>query len=130
MNRNQILAAMMTAFLASTPLAASAHGAAPAAAHGGMVVEDSGDHWVELVIKGDQLTVYVSDADNKPLAPKQLGGKATIVAGSKKEDVALSVGDGNSLRGTLAAPATGKTTTLISLSVGGQASSARFVTNQ
>lgn len=130
MNHEKLITGLMTIFLIWTPVALSAHGTAPVAAHGGLVIEDSADHWVELVLKADQISVYVSDADNKPLTAKQLSGKATIVMGGKKEEVILSAGDGNSLKGKLAASSGGKTTTLISLSVGGQITSARFVTTQ
>lgn len=130
MNRNRLLAILLTAFLSSIPPVVSAHGTAPAPAHGGAVAEDSGEHWVELVIKADQMTIYVSDNDNKPLAAAQLGGKATIVAGSKKEEVILAPAQVNSLVGTLSSPISGKVTTLIAISVNGKPAQVRFVTTQ
>lgn len=130
MNRNRLLALLLTAFLSSIPLAVSAHGTAPASAHGGTVAEDSGDHWVELVIKADHLTIFVSDNDNKPLPAAQMGGKATIVAGSRKEEVILAPAQGNSLVGTLSSSISGKATTLIAISVGGKPAQVRFVTTQ
>ena len=130
MNRNCLLATVLTAFLASIPLVVLAHGTAPAPAHGGIVAEDSGDHWVELAIKGDQITVFVSDGDNKPLPAAQLGGKATIVAGGKKEEVILTPAQANSLVGKLSAPISGKATTLVAITVNGKLAQVRFVTSQ
>ena len=121
---------LVVAFLAATPLAAVAHGTAPAPAHGGMVVEDSGDHWIELVIKGDVVTVFVSDGDNKPLPAAQLSGKATIVAGSRKEEVILAPAQANSLVGKLSAPIVGKATTLVAITLNGKLAQSRFVTSQ
>ena len=121
---------LVAAFLAATPLAAVAHGTAPAPAHGGMVVEDTGDHWIELVIKGDVVTVFVSDGDNKPLPAAQLSGKATIVAGSRKEEVILAPAQANSLVGKLSAPIVGKATTLVAITLNGKLAQSRFVTSQ
>ena len=130
MNRNRLLATLLTAFLASTPLTVMAHGTAPAPAHGGIVAEDSGEHWVELVIKGDQMTVFVSDNNNKPLPAAQLGGKATIVAGGRKEEVILAPAQANSLVGKLSSPISGKATTLVTITVNGKPAQVRFVTSQ
>jgi hypothetical protein len=130
MNRNRLLATVLTAFLASTPFGLSAHGTAPTPAHGGIIAEDSGEHWVELLIKADQLTVFVSDNDNKPLPAAQLGGKATIVAGSRKEEVILAPAQANSLVGKLLSPVSGKATALVAITVNGKAAQVRFVTNQ
>jgi hypothetical protein len=130
MKHNILLVTLLTALLASTPLAVSAHGTAPAPTHGGIVAEDSGDHWVELVTKGDQMTVFVSDGDNKPLPASQLGGKATIVAGGKKEEIILMPAQANSLVGKLSAPISGKATTLVAITVNGKPAQVRFVTSQ
>lgn len=113
-----------------SPAAVLAHGSAPAAAHGGQVVEDSAEHWVELVISGDTVTVWVLDNDQKPLPAAQLGGKATVLVAGKSQAVTLAAGEGNSLTGKLAAAVTGKTTTVLSLTVGGKAAQARFASAQ
>ena len=108
------------------PAAAFAHGTPPAPAHGGQVVEDSAEHWVELVISGDILTVWVLDGSQKPVPAAQLSGKATVLVAGKSQVVLLAPGDANSLSGKLPAAAAGKTTTVLSLTVSGKTSQARF----
>ena len=112
------------------PVTAFAHGTPPTPAHGGQVAEDSAEHWVELVIGGDTLTVWVLDEGKKPVPAAQLGGKATVLVSGKPQAVVLAPGDANSLTGKLPAAATGKTTTVLSLTVSGKAAQARFASAQ
>ncbi len=112
------------------PAAVLAHGSAPAAAHGGQVVEDSAEHWVELVISGDTVTVWVLDNDQKPISAAQLSGKATVLVAGKPQAITLAAGETNSLTGKLPAAASGKTTTVVSLTVSGKAAQARFASVQ
>lgn len=112
--------------LALAPAAAFAHGTPPAAAHGGVVAESSGEQWVELVVRGDQVTAWVLDEDKKPVPGPQLGGKATVLAGGKREEVALAPGEENSLTGKLAVPVSGKVTAVLQLTVGGKPATVRF----
>jgi len=121
---------LVAAFLATAPAAAFAHGAAPAAAHGGQVVEDSAEHWVELVIKGDQLTAYVLGGDKNPVPSAQLTGKATVLVGGKSQQVVLAPAEENSLTGKLDPAATGKVTAVLSLTVAGKPAQARFASVQ
>lgn len=111
--------------LAAAPVLVFAHGPTPAAQHGGQV-EEAAENWVELVLKNAQLTVYVNDEQNKPVASARLGGKATVLAGGKKQDSTLVASDGNSLTGTLATPVSGKTTAVISLTMDGKPAQVRF----
>ena len=113
-----------------SPVAGFAHGSAPAASHGGQVAEDSAEHWVELAISGDTLTVWVLDETKKPVPAAQLGGKATVLVGGKSQAVVLAPGEANSLTGKLPAAATGKTTTVLSLTVSGKTAQARFASAQ
>ena len=108
------------------PAEAFAHGIPPAAAHGGVVAESSGEQWVELVVHGDQMTAWVLDEDRKPAPGAQLGGKATVLAGGKREEVALAPGEANSLSGKLATPVSGKMTAVLQLTVGGKPATVRF----
>lgn len=121
---------LASALIATTPLAAFAHGTAPAAAHGGQVVEDSSENWVELVIKGDRLAVYVLDEAKAPVPSAKLAGKATVLVGGKSQSVALVAADANSLVGKLDPAATGKVTAVLSLSVGGKPTQARIAVQQ
>ncbi len=114
-------------FLMAAPVAAFAHGSPPAPAHGGQVVEDSAEHWVELVVQDDTLTAYVLDEDKKPVPAVQLTGKATVLVGGKPQTVAMSPAGGNSLTGKLTGPAPGKPSTVVlSLTVSGKPAQARF----
>jgi len=108
------------------PAAAFAHGTPPPPAHGGQVAKDSAERWVELVISGDTLTVWVLDESQKPVPAAQLSGKATVLVGGKSQVVLLAPGDANSLGGKLPAAASGKTTTVLSLTVSGKTAQARF----
>ena len=119
-------ALLTTALLFASP-AAFAHGDAPAPAHGGVVAEENGEHWVELAVAGDQVTAWVSDANNKPVPAAQLGGKATVLVGGKSQVVALSPADANSVTGKLSAPATGQVTAVLALTAGGKPVQVKFV---
>jgi len=91
-----------------------------------MVAEGSGEHWVELAVTGDQVTVWVSDDNNKPIPASQLGGKATVLIDGKTQSVTLSPAAANSLTGKLAAPATGKMTAVLALTDGGKPVQVKF----
>ena len=120
--RNLFLAAC----LAMAPVAvAFAHGPAPAPQHGGQVQEIK-EHWVELVLRGDQILVYVSDSENKPLPSNKVSGKATILIGTEKADVVLAPAEGNSLAGKLPKAAEGKATAVLALTIDGKAGTARY----
>ncbi len=121
---------LVSASIAATPLAAFAHGSPPASAHGGQVAEDSGENWVELVIDGDRLVIYVLDEAKAPVPSAKLTGKATVLVGGKSQSVALVPGDGNSLSGKLDPAATGKVTAVMSLTVGGKPTQARVIVQQ
>ena len=112
------------------PAAAFAHGRPPAPAHGGQVVEDSAEHWVEFVTSGDLLIVYVLDEGRNPIPSEQLGGKATVLVGGKSQVVALAPGDGNSLTGKLTSAGSGKMAAVLSLTVSGKPAQARFASAQ
>ncbi len=118
---------ILAAALIGPPLFAQAHGTAPAATHGGVVAEDSTEHWVECVIKGNQLTAFVMDEDKRPIPSAQIAGKATVLAGSKIQHVTLAPGTANSLIGLLTDAASGHTTVVLSLTIGGVPSQSRVV---
>ena len=113
------------AALLAVPLAAGAHGPGPVPAYGGQVQEVS-EHWVELVVRGDQLTVYVNEQDRKPLSTKEWSGRATVLAGGKSEVVTLTPAGENSATAKLSAPATGRITAVLQLMIDGKPATARF----
>lgn len=125
-----MLKIILAAALLAIPIAAFAHGTPPAATHGGQMAEDSGENWVELVIKGDRLDVYVLDEAKAPVPSAKLTGKATVLVGGKSQSVTLAPGDANSLRGKLDPAATGKVTAVLSLSVGSKPTQARITVQQ
>ncbi len=118
---------LLTTALLLAPLAASAHGAPPAPAHGGIVAEGSGEHWVELSVAGDQITAWVANEDNKPIPAAELGGKATILIDGKTQTVPLSPAADNSVTGKLVGPATGRLTAVLALTAQGKPVQVKFV---
>lgn len=121
---------VFAALLATLPLAALAHGAAPAAQHGGTVAETSDEHWVELVLKGNQVIVYVNDQANKPVPSAGVAAKATVLIGGKAQQVVLVPADANTLIGRLDQTAVGKVTSVITLTIGGKSAQVRFLSTQ
>jgi hypothetical protein len=67
--------------------------------HGGKVAETSGHHLVELVANGRSIDVYVTHDDGGPEDVKDAKASATVLAGGKSEQIALSPGEANSLKG-------------------------------
>jgi hypothetical protein len=71
--------------------------------NGGRIV-DAGTFHVELVVKDTRVDVFLSDDDDKPVAPKGFKGTAILMAGGKAQRVPLGEADGTSLTGTSAVP--------------------------
>ena len=122
MTRRALLAAL--AILPALP--ALADGPPPPAAHGGVVAEATSHHWVELVVRDGQLVAYVIDSQFKPVPSAQLGGKATVLVGGKREEVTLAPGNANTVTGKLAAPVPGKMTAVLALTINGKPATVRF----
>ena len=121
---------VFAALLASLPMTALAHGSVPAAQHGGSVAETSDEHWVELVLKGNQMIVYVNDPANKQVPSASIGAKATVLVGGKAQQVVLVPADANALTARVDPAAAGKVTSVITLTIGGKSGQVRFVTTQ
>ncbi|AYO86681.1 adenylosuccinate synthase [Methylobacterium brachiatum] len=111
--------------LALTPGAVSAHGEAPRAAHGGLM-QEAQELWVELVVKGTDVAVYVVDEARKPVPATQISGTATVLVGGQSYKVELSASGGDGVQGRLPAPVTGNVVAAVALKVGGKAVSAHF----
>ncbi len=95
---------MISALVLSAALATSALGAGQGHKHshketkGGQIIDTAEGHW-ELVAKGGELTVYVTDKDVKPVATKSAKGTATVLVGGKTFKVDLTPAEPNLLKG-------------------------------
>ena len=100
-------AALLATLIALAPTCASVRPAAAhevgAGPHGGPMVESKGSH-LELVVKGTDLLVHLSDADHNALASKGASGRAVILAGKSQVTVQLQPREPDQLIGALAAP--------------------------
>jgi hypothetical protein len=73
--------------------------AQPALAHDGKGpnggrVADAGKHHVELVVGTDAISVFLSDANGKPLAPTGFKALAIVNHGGKAQRIALTAAEG------------------------------------
>jgi ABC-type glycerol-3-phosphate transport system substrate-binding protein len=112
--------------LAFAPVSSFAHGELPPASHGGLM-QEAGEMYLELVVKGADVTVYVLDEARKPVPGTQASGTATILVDGKSHKVELKAAEGNSLHAVLPVEATGRVVATVSLKVGGRTASARFM---
>lgn len=112
--------------LALAPGSGLAHGELPAALHGGLVQEAS-EMYLELVVKGSDVTVWVLSEDRKPVPAAQISGTATVLVGGKSHKVELDAAEANSVRGKLPVEAKGRVVATVALKVGAKAASARFM---
>ena len=125
-DKMKLVAAFLMMALTTAPIAVLAHGERPQPAHGGDV-QDAQGLWVELVVKGSDVTVYVISEDHKPVLAQQISGTATVLIDGKSYKVELSPGGANSVQGKLPVAATGKLIATVVLKVGGKPASARFM---
>lgn len=123
--KGMVLAAMLAAALPFAP--AFAHGDIHAD-HGGQAVEADGRK-LELVVADGKIDVYVSDHDDKPLAAKDMTGKAVLLAAGKKLEVPLAPAGGNRLSGAAQVAAGTKASAIVTVEEGGKKLSARFAAN-
>ena len=66
-------------------------------------VADAVPYHVEIVVKSDIVDVFISDANEKPVAASGFKGTAILVAGGKSQRVVLAPVDGNRLSGNATA---------------------------
>ena len=95
MNTTRLLIAAL--LIASAP--ASAHDAK--GPHGGQLA-DAGSYHVEMVVKSAVVDVFVSDANEKPIAPTGYKGTAILMAAGKSQRIVLAPADGTRLSGSAA----------------------------
>ncbi len=100
MTSKLILTALaLSAALATGALAAGdGHKHSAKETNGGQII-DTADGHVELVAKGGDLTVYVTDKAVKPVATKSSKGTATVLVGGKSVTVELTPAEPNILKG-------------------------------
>jgi hypothetical protein len=115
--------------IAASPLAAAAHDMAKGP-NGGRVVDSSGHH-VELVVKGSELVLFLTEADDKPLTSAGTKNARAIVQDSgKTATVQLQPAEPNKLVGPLAQPLGSGARVVVSATMAdGHAVQARFVNN-
>lgn len=111
--------------LAALPRLASAHGMPPAPAHGGRVLE-ANENWVELVLAGDHVQVFVLDETRKLVSAAKIAGTVRVLVAGKPYKVKLSAGGSNKLDGQLPTSASPKDAAVVSLTIDGQPASARY----
>ena len=90
--------ALSAAFASGTLAAGDGHKHEAKETHGGQIIDTADGHW-ELVAKGGELTVYVTDKAVKPVATKAAKGTATVLVGGKTVKVDLTPAEPNLLKG-------------------------------
>lgn len=100
MNLKHTLAALfLSASVAAGATAAEdGHNHSDRGSNGGKIIDTTDGHW-ELVAKGGDLTVYVTDKAIKPVATKAAKGTATVLVGGKTFKVDLTPAEPNLLKG-------------------------------
>jgi len=88
---------LLAATLAAIPAAAFADG--PKIGPNGGARTDAGPYHAELVLKGDDVVLYVTDAADKPVDVTGAKAEATILANRQTQKVALAPAGANALKG-------------------------------
>lgn len=122
--RTTLLAALAALAL---PLAAAAHEAAKGP-NGGPVVDAAGHH-VEMVARGTDLTLFLTEESDKPLASAGArNARAVVQDGGRTATVPLQPAEPNRLVGTLSNPLGSGARVVVSATLAdGHAVQARFV---
>lgn len=115
--------------VAASPLEVAAHEMAKGP-NGGPVVDSSGHH-VELVAKGSELVLFLTESDDKPLVSAGTkNARAIVQDGGKTTTVPLQPAEPNKLVGTLPQPLGSGARVVVSATMAdGHAVQARFVNN-
>ena len=111
------------------PVVVSAHEVAKGP-NGGPVVDSAGHH-VEMVAKGTELVLFLTEADDKPLASAGTkNARAIVQDGGKTATVALQPAEPNRLVGILSQPLGPGARVVVSATMAdGHGVQARFVNN-
>lgn len=122
-----LFAAVLAATLCvAAPVAAFAHG--PTSGPHGGVMADAGSYHVEFTVQGDDIALYVSDGDGKPLDVTGAKAEATVLADKKAHKITLSPAGppagspagGNLLKGRAALGGAGGLKAVVVLTMPGQ----------
>ena len=126
---NRLLVVILTFAFALTPAAARAadkHDHAKRGPNGGELV-DAGPYHLELVVKGQELALYVLDSKNAKVAVDGAKATATVMSGSTKATVPMLPAGENVLRGSGKFEPREDMKVLVSLTISGKpAQQARF----
>ncbi|MDO9184397.1 MAG: heavy metal-binding domain-containing protein [Bacteroidia bacterium] len=93
--------------------------------HGG-IVQSAGDYHIELLVKGENMTVYLLDANEKAIPNKGVTGKATLMFTDKTSatvDLTASGVDGFSVKNDKAAS---YTSCVVTFKVGDKTATTKF----
>ena len=91
--------AVLLAF--STPVSAHTSSKFTKGPHGGHIVDaGGGSQHLELVATGGELTLYVSDQNEKPVETAGGAAEAQVLISGKNYSVALKPAGGNTMKGT------------------------------
>ena len=120
---------LIAATLAALPWVAGAHELAKGP-NGGPVVDSAGHH-VEMVVRGTELVLFLTEADDKPLASAGAkNARAVVQDAGKTAAVPLRPAEPNRLVGTLAQPLGAGARVVVSATMpDGHAVQARFATD-
>ena len=87
----------LAAALLAAPVAAFADG--PKTGPNGGARTDAGPYHAELVLKGNDVVLYVTDGADKPVDVTGAKAEATILANKQTQKVTLTPAGGNTLKG-------------------------------
>jgi hypothetical protein len=94
---SRFVIAALFATLVAAPVAAFADG--PKIGPNGGARTDAGPYHAELVLKGNDVVLYVTDGSDKPVDVTGAKAEATILANKQTQKVTLVPAGGNALRG-------------------------------
>jgi hypothetical protein len=107
------------------PAIGFAHGRVPQPTHGGYILDAQGS-WLELVVSGDRVSVYVTDEHGDQVPVLQISGTVNLLIGGEMHKVQLAAAENNELMGRVDVPASGGLVATVSLKIGTKTATARF----
>jgi len=118
-----LLGLLFPLILAVTP--SLAHG--PTKGPNGGQLRDAGAYHLELAVRQDEVTLFVSDGDDKPLEVAGAKASVVVVAAGRNENLSLAAGRGNRMLAKASQPIPAGARIAVTLTMPGRAPvSARF----